>query len=349
MQNVFEETFLGNTVEGWLVSAAFIVGGFVVGKVVSWVSTNILRSLSAKTKNRIDDIVLAIVEKPLVLIVTVAGFAVGVNKLHLSDSVQGWADKSFNVVVALVAAWTLSKIVDAIIDEYVVPYVQKSEGDLDDQLLPIIRKTVKIVIWLFAVVVALKNVGYDVGALLAGLGLGGVAIALAAKDTISNFFGSVAVFIDRPFKINDRIKISGYDGTVVEIGIRTSRLRTLDNRIVTIPNATFAASPIENVTSEPHTKIVQTLELARSNEHAKLSRAVEILRAVGSETEGTDGNPAAGLTSIGEYSYKLTFVFFVKKGADYMGTVNAVNLEVLRRFEEAAIALAVPTRHVLNS
>ncbi len=349
MRDLFASRFLGNTAEEWLVSAAFIVGGIVVGKVVSWITTNIQRSLSAKTKNKVDDIVLAIVEKPLVLIVSVAGIAVGVDKLHIDASVQAWVDKSFNVVVALVAAWTLSRILDAVIDEYIAPLVEKSEGDLDDQLLPIIRKSFKAVIWVFAVVVALKNVGYDVGPLLAGLGLGGVAIALAAKDTISNFFGSVAVFIDRPFKINDRIKIAGYDGTVVEIGIRTSRLKTLDNRIVTIPNASFASSPIENVTSEPNSKVVQTLELARANKHEKLVEAVETLKAIGKEIEGTDGEPAAGVASIGEYSYKVTFVFYVKKGADYLGTINAVNLEVLKRFERAGIALALPTRSIVNS
>lgn len=349
MRDLFASTFLGNSAEEWTISAAFIVGGIVVGKAVSWISTNIMRTLSQKTANRVDDIILAIVEKPLVLIVSVAGVAIGVDKLRLNEAVQSWVDKGFNVVVALVAAWTLARIVDAIIDEYVVPIVEKTEGDLDDQLLPIIRKTIKAVIWIFAVVVALKNVGYDVGALLAGLGLGGVAIALAAKDTISNFFGSVAVFIDRPFKINDRIKIAGYDGTVVEIGIRTSRLKTLDNRIVTIPNASFASSPIENVTSEPHTKIVQTLELARTNKHAKLAEAVEILKAIGTEIEGTDGEPAAGVAGIGEYSYKTTFVFYVKKGANYLGTINAVNLEVLKRFEQAGIALALPTRTIVNS
>jgi MscS family membrane protein len=215
--------------------------------------------------------------------------------------------------------------------------------------MPLLRKGLKTLLWTLAILFALRNVGYDVGALLAGLGLGGVAVALAAKDTLSNLFGSVSVFIDHPFKINDRIKISGYDGTVIEIGIRTSRLRTLDNRIVTIPNATFAASPIENVSSEPNTKVVQTLELARSNSPSKLEEAVDLLKAAGSQTEGTDGVPAAGVSALGEYSYRTTFVFYVKKGADYLATVNAVNLGVLRRFEAAGVAIAYPTRTIVQS
>ena len=348
MRDIFEQNLQGNSLTNWLFAAAFVVGGFFVGKIVSWITANVLRRISSKTKNRLDDIVLAVAEKPLVLIVSVAGIALGIDRLSLNAETTVTVDKAFIVLVTIAATWTVTRVMDAIIDEYLVPYTQKSEGTLDDQLVPIFRKGFKVVAWIIAALFALKNVGYDVGALMAGLGLGGVAIAMAAKDTLSNFFGSVTVFIDRPFKINDRIRIAGYDGSVTEIGLRTSRLRTLDNRIVTIPNATFSASPIENVSSEPNTKVIQILDLARSNSPEKLAEAVGLLKETGAATEGTDGIPAAGIFAFGEYSYKATFVFYVKKGADYLGTVNAVNLEVLRRFEAAGIALAYPTRTLIN-
>lgn len=348
MRDIFESKLQGNSLENWLFAAAFVVGGIIVGKIVSWITANVLRRISSKTKTRLDDIVLAVAEKPLVLIVSVAGVALGINRLSLSAETSVTVDKAFIVLVTIAATWTVTRVMDAVIDEYLVPYTQKSEGTLDDQLVPIFRKGFKVVAWIIAALFALKNVGYDVGALMAGLGLGGVAIAMAAKDTLSNFFGSVTVFIDRPFKINDRIRIAGYDGSVTEIGLRTSRLRTLDNRIVTIPNATFSASPIENVSSEPNTKVIQTLDLARTNDAEKLAEAVELLKEIGAKVAGTDGTPAAGISSIGEFSYRTTFVFFVKKGADYLNTVNAVNLEVLRRFEAAGIALAYPTRTLIT-
>jgi len=348
VRNFLDNELFGNSLERWSIAVAFVVGGFIVGKLVSWISTNILKRISVKTKNRVDDIVLAVAERPLVLIISVAGIALGVDWLELESATAVWVDKAFIVLATVVGTWTLARIIDAIMDEYLVPLAKKSEGTLDDQLMPLLRKGLKTLLWTLAILFALRNVGYDVGALLAGLGLGGVAVALAAKDTLSNLFGSVAVFIDHPFKINDRIKICGYDGTVIEIGIRTSRLKTLDNRIVTIPNATFASSPIENVSSEPNTKVVQTLDLARTNSPSKLEEAVALLKVAGAETEGTDGVPAAGVSAFGEYSYRITFVFYVKKGADYVATVNAVNLEVLRRFEAAGVAFAYPTRTMVN-
>jgi len=242
----------------------------------------------------------------------------------------------------------LAKLFDGLIEEYLVPYVRKSEGNLDDQLLPIIRKTVGIVVWTIAVLFAIREAGYDIGALLAGLGIGGVAIALAAKDTLSNFFGSVAIFVDKPFMINDRVKVAGYDGTIVEIGIRTSRLKTLDNHIVTLPNSVFTAGAIENVSSEPETRVTSVIQLDTAVGYEGTKRAIDILLKVGDSVAGLEKGTIASLMGFGESSFDITFVVFVKKGADYFGTLNAVNLEVLKRLEEAHLPLAFPTRIVME-
>jgi MscS family membrane protein len=340
--------FLGNGLERWLPALAFVVGGFALGKALSWLSSKVLRRISARTKTRLDDVLLAVTEKPLAIIVMVGGLALGLDRLEMTAEAAAWTDKSFFVLAAAVAAWTLVRVIDAVMDEILVPYAARSKSDLDDQLLPILRKTLKLLVWILAVLGALKHIGYDVGALLAGLGLGGVAVALAAKDTLSNFFGSVAILVDHPFQLNDRIKVAGLDGNVVDIGIRTSRLKTLDNRIVTVPNAVFAANPIENVSSEPHTKVTQTVELARSNGPDKLAEAVAAFKAAAAAVEGTDGEAAAGITAIADWSFRATFVFYVKKGANYLETVNAVNLEALRRLEAAGVELAVPARRMVE-
>jgi len=228
-------------------------------------------------------------------------------------------------------AFALQKLLDGLIEESLVPYVQKTEGNLDDQLLPILRESISVVVWIIAVLFAIKEAGYDIGALLAGLGIGGVAI-----------------FVDKPFIINDRVKVAGYDGTIVEIGIRTSRLRTLDNRIVTIPNSAFTAGAIENVSSEPNSRVASVVELGMSIGSEGAARAVSVLREVADAQEGLDAGTVASLTGFGQSSYKFTYVVFIKKDADYFGTLNALNLELLRRLEEARLPLATPTRLILD-
>ncbi len=344
MQQLLSSLPLAPETLRWLVAIAYVAAGYIGGKLISIITTVVLKRLAARTKNRVDDIILAVSQRPLVFIIFVAGLWFGTDYLGLEGGITHWVDKVFYVLVTFAVAWIIVRLIDGIINEYLAPFVAQSESSLDDQLLPILRKAVKVLIWILATLVGLNNAGYDVGALLAGLGIGGVAVALAAKDTLSNLFGSVAVFVDRSFAVNDRIRVSGYDGTVTEIGLRTSRLRTLDNRVVTIPNAVFGTSPIENVSSEPSTKVSQVLELSMDSSPETLERALSTLLEAASAIEGLDTGTVAAFSGFGEASFRITFVVFVKKGADYFGSLTALNLEVLRRFRESKMEFARPIR-----
>ena len=348
MQEFLGMTFLGLPAERWLLALAYVVGGFVVGILVSWISRNLLRRAFAKTKTRIDDLILTAIARPAVAVVVFLGIRMGVGAMNLGSDVAPWIDKGLAILIAGTVAWALAKLVDGVIAEYLIPYAARTESNIDDQLLPILRKTVKVLIWMMAGIFAIREAGYDIGAILAGLGIGGVAIALAAKDTLSNFFGSVAIFVDKPFRINDRVKVSGFDGTIVEIGIRTSRLRTLDNRIVTIPNSVFASAAIENVSSEPSTKVQTVLELDRSIGREGVERAIGLLLGLAQSHGGLDEGTVAALTGFGECSYKVTFIVFVRKDADYYGALNTLNIEMLRRFAEGGVEFAMPTRLLLD-
>jgi Small-conductance mechanosensitive channel len=342
-------TFLGLPAINWLLALAYIAGGFVVGFLVAWICKNILQRIFSKTKTRVDDILLAAIEKPMVAIIVFIGLRMGIDELTIEPGVAPWISKAITILITGAVAVAVAKLFDGLTEEYLVPYVQKTEGDLDDQLLPIIRKFIAIAVWSIAALCAIREAGYDIGAILAGLGIGGVAVALAAKDTLSNFFGSVAVFVDKPFKINDRVKVAGYDGTIVEIGIRTSRLKTIsDNRIVTLPNLLFTAGAIENVSSEPAAKVSNEIQLDPSVGHAGTMRALELLRTIHESVPGLEPSTIASLTGFGESSFDVTLIYFIKKQADYFGTLNAANLEVLRRLEEARIPLAFPTRVVIE-
>jgi len=348
MTDLFSGTLMGVDLDHWLACGLYVVGALVVGKLIAVISSTFLRRVAAKTRNRLDDIVLAIVEKPLVFIIFMIGLGLGIGRLGLEDGAALWTSRVVGILTTLAVAWAIDKAFEAIIREYLAPAVAKSESKLDDQMLPLARNGAKILIWVLAFLIALKNSGYDVGALLAGLGIGGAAIALAAKDTLSNLFGSLAVFVDKPFALGDRVKVAGFDGNITEIGVRISRLTTLDNRVVTIPNSVFSSTAIENVSSEPSTKVVQSIELSPSIGAEGAARALELLRESAVAQDGLAEGTVAALSGFGQYSLKVTFVVFVKKGADYFGTLSALNLEVLRRFAGAGIELARPVALVAD-
>ncbi|GHV81574.1 mechanosensitive ion channel protein MscL [Spirochaetia bacterium] len=331
--------FWGNSCRQWLLAAAFVVGGFIMGKLCSLIMSGILKRLSKKTKQRFDDIIIETLEKPLAILVFLGGIALGMQRLTLGETAHLWIDRLLGILFVVVIARAFSRVLKGMIGQYVPAKSSGLIGAREIELQPVLRNFSDIIIWILAGALVLKTLGYNISALMAGLGLGGAAIALASKDTLANFFGSITVFVDRPFRFNERIKIVGYDGYITEMGLRTSRLRTLENRTVIIPNSIFAANPIENVSSEPDTKVSQTINIRMDNGSAKITAGVVMLKELGSAVEGTAGTPSVGLTAIGGVLGQITFVYYVSKTADYLGTVNRVNLEALRRFEEAGIVL----------
>ncbi|WP_232616869.1 mechanosensitive ion channel family protein [Treponema primitia] len=322
----------------WFLAAAFIAGGFVAGKICSWIMAAILKHACSKTKSKLDDLIIDGIRLPLVIGVTLGGIHLGLKQLGMSPGVSLWTDRILYILLILFFSLGINRIFGAIVDHY-VPGKGGALLKGETSLQPLLRNFFTTLVWIIAAVLVLRVLGYNISALLAGLGLGGAALALASKDTLSNFFGSITVFVDKPFRLGDRIKIGDYDGVITEIGIRTARLRTLENRTVVIPNSLFAATPIENVSSAPHSKITQTIRVRGDNTGEKIAQGIDLLRNIHNTVPGLEGQPIAALASVGGLVCQITFVYYITKQADYWGTINAVNLEVLRRFEEAGIRL----------
>lgn len=148
----------------------------------------------------------------------------------------------------------------------------KTESTIDDQLARIVKKTLRVFTVIMGVLIGLQNLGVNVTALLAGLGIGGVALAFAAQDTVSNVFGTITILFDSPFRIGDRILVSGFDGTVEEVGFRSTRIRTLTNSIVTIPNSVIAKENIENLSLRTHFRLRHVFGVEYSTPYEKIDQ-----------------------------------------------------------------------------
>jgi MscS family membrane protein len=343
-EGLFSRTFYGNSVAQWFTAFGIAVASLVVGRALYWLLGNVVKKLTAKTKTRLDDLIVDMVEEPVVLIVTLWGAWLGIGRLALPATVQLWMGNALRFVVILTAAWMVTRLLDALYKEYLVPLAGKTETQLDDQLLPIVRKGAKLAIWAVGIVVAVNNAGYDVGALVAGLGIGGLALAMAAKDTVSNMFGGLMIFTDRPFKLNDRVRVSGFDGFIRDIGVRSTRLQTLDGTVVTIPNAKFSESAVENISLEPSRKIVVNLGLTYDTPPAKMQEAMSLLRDLASQEARLEPTASVAFTAFGESAMNVNFVYFIRKDADILATQTAVNIAILERFAAAGLELAYPTR-----
>ena len=344
MSELLHQTYFGNTLQAWVIAFSIIILSLLLGKVVYWVFSKIVRGFTSRTNSKFDDIIVDMVEKPTVFFLISMGIWFGLKQLVLPEALAAAIDNSFQVLVALLVGWLVSRLFEAVCQEYLQPWVEKSENELDDQLLPILRKATKTTIWAMAIIIGLNNAGYNVGALIAGLGIGGLALAMAAKDTVSNVFGGVTVFTDQPFRINDRIKVAGYDGTVLEIGVRSTKLQTLEGRMVTIPNAKFADAPVENVSREPSRKVILNLGLTYDTQPDKMQQAMDLLRAIGDENENTEEKVTISFNGFGDFAMNIMFIYYISKGADIANTQTEINMDILRRFNNNGFEFAFPTQ-----
>lgn len=346
MEDFFAKEFYGNNIFSWIISLSYIVGALIIGKILYWFSGKVLKKITQKSKSKLDDLLIDMLEEPVVFALIIAGIWFSVMRLTLSESSMNFFYNIFRVLLTINVTWLVSRVFSSIIKEYVEPLTSKTESDLDDQLLPILKKGVNSVIWILGIIIALNNAGYNVGALIAGLGIGGIALAMAAKDSISNIFGGFTIFTDKPFKLKDRIRIGGYDGTVEEIGLRSSRLKTLDGTIVTIPNSRITDSMVENVTLEPSRKVLLKLGLTYNTSPENIRLAMALLHDIAEKQEGVNEDFKIAFTEWGNFSLGILFIYYIVKDADILKTQTEINLSILEKFNENKLEFAFPTQSI---
>ena len=363
LSDFLQGTFYGNTLGDWLISFGIVIVSLVLGKALYWVFSKIVKAYTSRTKTRLDDIIVDKVEEPVVFAFIIGGIWFALSLLTKGEGLETFIGKVYFMLIVFNITWMLVRLFDALVEEYLVPAVTKSESSLDDQLLPIFRKSSKYAMWAIAAILALNNAGYDVGALLAGLGIGGLAFALAAQDLIKNLFGGFTIFVDKPFMVGDRVNVAGFDGFVEEIGIRSLRIRTLAGRQVVIPNSNVANDSIENITSEPSRKVVMNLGLTYDTTPEQMQLALDLLGKIisnNSSIELEKPNPALGANqefkkrymayfkNFGAFSLDILFIYFIRPGEDFLAVESAINFEVLRLFNENKLNFAFPTQTIIS-
>ncbi len=346
IKEIFLERFLGFTILDYVLIFFTILVALAAKKTIDYLLRHKLRPLAEKTKTKLDELILNIIDGPLGFFVFVLAFFAITKILRFPEKVSLFVDKVFQVLVAINVTYLLIKLVD-VIEVFLSPIVKKTASKLDNQLLPIIKKSLKIFIGVMATMIIIDNLGYNVKTILAGLGIGGLAFALAGKDILANFFGSITIFADRPFEVGDRVLVKDHDGMIESIGMRSTRLRTLDGTLVTIPNSTMASASINNISRRPTIKNLFTIGLTYGTSYEKLQEALSILREIYKSHPSTD-NYWVYFNKYGSSSLDILIIHWCKytKYEEYLKATEEINLEIKRRFGEKGIDFAFPTQTI---
>lgn len=340
-------TIFGQPLWKFLSSLIYIFLAFYVSKFLDYLTGVWLKRWAAKTQSKFDDLVLETLRGPVKVIAFVIFLHVGLTVFHWPADVQGFLSKGLIVIVACSLTYVALKIVDLVMGLWRERTAVGTDKAFDEQLFPIIRKSVKLFVVIVAVLVTAQNLQINITGAIASLSIGGLAIGLAAQDTLANLFGAVAVYMDKPFRIGDRIKVENVEGTVETIGLRSTRVINLDGHHVAIPNKIMGNAIITNVTRRPSIRTEMNLGLTYDTSPEKVKRATVILEEV------FKGHPLTAelIISFNKFADSALNIFIVHvwNGTDvkaHFAALQELNLHVKERFDAEKIEFAFPTQTV---
>ncbi len=346
----FSGPFLGSSLEQYTLFFATIIGFLLIAKITNFFLDNYVKKLAAKTKSEFDDLLIEAAQRPVFFLAIILGIFFGSTVfLNLPQEFRQTVSNITGLLLIINFAWFLVKIVDGIVAHFILPIAKRTKSRMDDQLTPIISKGLKASIALMALIVILDNFGYDITALVAGLGIGGLAVAFAAQQTIADAFGGLNIFLSKPFFVGDKIMVEGVEGKVEQIGARHTHIRDYDGRLNIISNSKISSAIVKNVTSEPGRKIRMNLGVTYGTSTEKLKKAMELVRQILEGKQKVDKKDLiVGFTEYKESSLNIFVMYYIRETeyADIIKAQNEINLEIKEAFEKNKIEFAYPTQTV---
>jgi MscS family membrane protein len=341
LQDRFFPGAMDFTTARWIAFLILVLFSILMGRFGVALAFSRIRRLSAEAKNQL---MVPALEPPAATFVVLCGIIAALTVVPVWDSVPHIVQLGEQGALSAVILWGIACAGGAVIDHFAV-------GARARQLhiaafIPLIKRTIASFFVVFSILVVLESLGFEVKTFLTGLGIGGLAFALAAQDTIANLFGSFVVVMDQPFYVGESIRILGHEGTVEEIGLRSTRLRTAQRTQIVIPNKTVAAEVITNFTRMPQRRVDAVLGVTYDTPPARIEPALQDIRALLRADPGV--HPAqvvVSLADFGDASLRVQILYFTSDPdwESHMAVRERVNLAILRTLAARGVTLTYPS------
>ncbi len=354
---MLDKIYLGNSIHRWIVAVAIFLGALLVGRLVS----TLAKAIGARFKSKFLSSITAGIGGPVTALVALFGFRIAAESLELPSGVKGLVEKAGVFLSVITLTWLLANAYDAVHKGVFEPYSRKPGAAVDLHLFVVFRTIINVLVWVVGVASALNSVGFEVSAVLAGLGIGGMALALASQDTVSNLFGGLLVLTQRPFKVGERIEVAGINGWVTQFGLRNTIIKNWYGRIVLVPNKKFTDSVVINISSQELYYQELHLRLVPETTATEMEQSLQILRDIVKDGELLDKTPWVAFDKIDHGFLEIEFWYGILRWTpeeseqisnEYEKICQGkswVNLEILKRFAAAGIRLALPVQaYVMN-
>ncbi len=354
ISEILNQNIFGVSVDRLVMFFMIILLTFIIRSITLYIIDQKI-VLVKKTKTEFDDLLLNAIKSPLSYFIMLQGFYLAVISFQLPEKIS-----LFNITVldlvhgiyilalSFLVLYFVFKLID-ILSFYLYKEAKKMESRLDYQLVPFLARSLRILVVTLGILFILENFGYNITSLLAGLGLGGLAFALAAQDTVGNFFGSITIFSDKPFKVGDWISIGDVEGTVEDIGFRSTRIRRFDEALAIVPNSQFIKGGVVNYSAMKKRRIEFYLGITYGTSVSKIKGVVEGIKKIIIEDDRFDHSfYMVKFTDFGEHSLNIYIYCFTKTTvwAEFLTIREEINLKIIELLEELGVEIAFPSQMI---
>jgi len=358
----FSSLWTENDLMDWLTLLGAIMAGLIVGKITQYTLRKVgdkLIERDAKLRGHL----LGDLASPASLALLTVGIWIGLMRLTMDEALTSFCLKTLTTMITIAVFWYIYNLI-SIVEVWMERLTAKTESTLDDQLVPLVRKALRIFLLIIAVLFILDSVfEADIGAWLAGLGIAGLAVSLAAQDSLKNLFGSITIFLDRPFLVGDFINYNDKVGTVEEIGFRSTRVRTLDGHLLTVPNSNIVNDPVTNIGVRPYIRRVLNITITYDTPPDKIREAVQIVHDI-LNSEGIKENvwaqdvedphdpdhlpPRVYFNDFNAASLNIVVYYWHRPPVwwDFLAHADKFNQMLFEKYGEAGIDFAFPTQTI---
>ena len=343
---MFTETLqtmvLGNRVLDYLIFIAAFLAGIVGVSFIKGIILNRIKAWSEKTSTTIDDFMVSIFEEKLIPVLYFGVFYLSFNSLILADPISRAIDIAGIVILTIFGLRLILELINYSLETY---WARKEVDRSRQQSLKGIITIVKVAVWGIGITFLLDNLGFEISAVVAGLGIGGIAIALAAQTVLGDLFSYFIIFFDRPFEIGDFIIIDSYMGNIEHIGIKTTKVRSLGGEQLIFSNSDLTNSRIRNYKRMEKRRVLFSLGIVYQTTSEQLKEIPAIIKESIANVEGTTFD-RAHFASYGDFSLNFEVVYYVLSGdyGKYMDVQQEINFAIKEEFEKRSIEFAYPTQ-----
>ncbi|HYG14603.1 MAG TPA: mechanosensitive ion channel family protein [Bacteroidia bacterium] len=343
IENYLNYVFWGNPVQVWLLAIGIIIGSFIAIRVFKTIVVTRLKKWSAKTKVTIDDFIVEIVESTLVPLSYMGSIYAGISLLAFSTRIG----QVIHVAFMLVITYYILRAITAVIKHLIYSFLRRQEkGEHKIKQARGLIIILNVFLWAIGLVFLIDNLGYNVTTLITGLGIGGIAIALAAQAVLGDLFSYFVIFFDRPFEVGDFIIIGDKMGSVEYIGIKTTRLRTLSGEQLICSNTFLTNAQVHNYKRMETRRVVFSFGVIYQTSREKIEKIPGIVKDIISKKSDRVNFDRAHFYKFGAYSLDFEVVY-IAKTSDYnkhMDIQQEIFFELHRTFENEGIKFAYPTQ-----